>query len=114
MSEPIITVLIAAGVSVAVAWLTSSISTNSAREKLQREFALEYAAESAVRSLLSHKGWELRTFEEIKKRLGGFDDGELQRLLVRSGAVRAIRKDDGAELWGLVNRNPDLLEKCDD
>lgn len=114
MSEPVVTVLIAALVSVGVAWLTSRASLKSAREKLRREFALEYATEAAVRLLLEHESWKLRTFGEIKKRLGGFDDDQLRQILVRSGALRAIRKNDGTELWGLAGRNPDLLEKTDE
>ena len=107
------TALIAGGVSLVVALLTSWVSSNAAREKLRREFALEYAAEAAVRSLLKQKAWKLRTFDEIKKRLGGFEDDQLRQLLVRSGAVRAYRKSDNAELWGLVTSNPELIEKTD-
>ena len=49
----------------------------------------------------------------IKKRLGGFGDDELRKLLVRAGAVRAFRNKDGAELWGLASLNPELLKNED-
>jgi len=44
-------------------------------------------AEVAIRSLLRPKEWELRSFGAIKRRMGGFDDDELRRLLVRAGAL---------------------------
>jgi hypothetical protein len=44
-------------------------------------------AEVAIRSLLWPKEWELRSFGAIKRRMGGFDDDELRRLLVRAGAL---------------------------
>src|SRR5438477_5921015 len=65
----------------------------------------EFMAEQAINRLLSHHGWEKRTFEAIKSRIGGFEDDELRQLLVRSGAVKFRRRSDGAELWGLLSRN---------
>ncbi len=106
MSEVLLTVCISAGVSLAVAALT----WGAARERLRREFMLDFAAENAVKSLLKRPEWKCRTFEAIKRRLGGFDDDELRKLLVRSGAIRAFRSNDQAELWGLASRNPDLLQ----
>lgn len=43
----------------------------------------------------------------IKKRLGGFDDEELRRIMVRAGAVR-FEGSDGKELWGLISRNKEI------
>ena len=81
---------------------------------MRREFALEFASEAAVKTLLEQPEWECRTFDMIKKRLGGFDDDELRKLLVRAGAVRAFRNDERkTELWGLASRNPKLLTNED-
>jgi hypothetical protein len=44
----------------------------------------------------------------IKVHLGGFADDELRKILVRAGAVRFEAKS-GSELWGLLERNHDLL-----
>jgi hypothetical protein len=44
-------------------------------------------AEEAVKQLLSSGRWKKRYFGGIKKRVAGFEDDELRRLLVRSGAV---------------------------
>jgi len=104
------TVLIPALVSAVVAVVVALLASASDRSRLRREFALEFASESAVKTLLEQPDWKCRTFETIKKRLGGFDDDELRKLLVRAGAVRAYRDADEAELWGLASRNPELLK----
>lgn len=61
-------------------------------------------AESAVKALLENETWKKRSFDEIKKRLGGFEDDELRKILVRSGAIR-FEGADNKELWGLISRN---------
>ena len=46
------------------------------------------------------------SFLEIEKRLGGFEDNELRKILIRAGAVRF---EGDNELWGLLSRNTDDL-----
>ncbi len=70
-------------------------------------------AEEAIRALLDLEGWGKRTFKEIKRRLGGFEDDELRKLLVRAGAIRFTRRADGEELWGLRRRfEADVVRKA--
>jgi hypothetical protein len=56
--------------------------------KLMTDLRTEFMAEAAIKSLLEVPGWELRSFEAIKKRIGAFDDTHLRGLLVRSGAIQ--------------------------
>lgn len=70
----------------------------------------EHMAEKTVQYYLSHKGYTDRSFDLLRKRLGGFDDDELRRILVRAGAVRYIR-DDGSEWWQLLSRSAEAWEK---
>jgi hypothetical protein len=72
-------------------------------QRLRSEFALEFAAETAVRTLLMDERWPKRSFMIIKSHLGGFADDELRKLLVRAGAVRFTWKSQ--EYWGLLDRN---------
>jgi hypothetical protein len=76
--------------------------------KLRAELRTEFMAEQAARSLLENEKWEQRSFEEIKKRLGGFADDELRKILVRAGAVRFHGKEK-KEFWGLISRNKHAL-----
>jgi len=70
----------------------------------------EHMAERAVRHFLSHKGYTDRSFELLNNRLGGFEENELRRLLVRAGAVRYIRPD-GSEWWRLIEREGERIAK---
>jgi len=65
-------------------------------------------AEQVAKSLLESEKWEKRSFDEIKNRLGGFEDDELRKILVRAGAVK-FKASDGKELWGLISRNKKVL-----
>ena len=76
--------------------------------RLRREFALEFAAETAARALLEDERWPMRSFETIRRHLGGFENDDLRELLVRAGAVR-FTSNEGEELWGLLKRNHNKL-----
>jgi hypothetical protein len=65
-------------------------------------------AEQVAKKLLESPKWKMRSFDEIKKRLAGFDDNELRKILVRSGAVRFEGKEN-KELWGLISKNENEL-----
>jgi hypothetical protein len=78
------------------------------RERLEFEMRLEIKAEEAIRELLSIDRWKRRTFDMIRQRVGGVDDDELRRLLVRSGALR-FQGPSGVEQWGLRERNGEAL-----
>ncbi len=73
------------------------------------ELKTEYMAEQTARYYLSHKGYTDRKFETIKKGLGGFEDDELRKILVRAGAVRSYRETE--EWWTLLERMPEKIEK---
>lgn len=74
------------------------------QDKLKTELRTEFMAESAIRQLLT-EAQPKRSWEEIRKRIGGFSDEELRKLLVRSGAVRYEVRGTKKELWGLIDRN---------
>ena len=88
--------------------ITASITAFAAfhlqERKLKWELRTEFISEQAAQALLQREKWQKRSFHEIKKRLGGFGEDELRKILVRAGAVR-FEGEDGLELWGLVSRN---------
>jgi hypothetical protein len=95
-------------VSVITAFITGVITFFLQKEKVKAEFRTEFMAEQAVRKLLQSPRWRQRSFSEIRKRIGGFADDELRKILVRSGAVKFEGQDD-KELWGLIDKNPNSL-----
>ncbi len=69
----------------------------------------DFSAELVARELLGSERWKKqRSFKTIKSRLGGFEDDELRKILVRAGALRFKGQGD-SELWGLMSRNQDNL-----
>jgi len=99
---------VSAIVALLVAGITSAGAMKLQRDRLREEFRTQFMAEAALRELLLHKGWQLRTFDSLRKHIGGFEDDSLRQLLVRAGAVR-FEGPNGQELWGLRERNADRL-----
>ena len=92
-------------ISVLTALITAIATFAIHERKLRAELQTEFMAEQAVKSLHENPQWKKRSLSEIKKRLGGFDDDELRKILVRAGAVRFESKQDKEELWGLLSKN---------
>jgi len=79
--------------------------------KLKREeHKTDFMAEHTVKHFLNHKSYTDRSFETIKKHVGGFEDDELRKILVRAGAIRTYR-NDGSEWWRLLSRMDEFIEK---
>lgn len=78
------------------------------QQKIEAQFGEELSAERAARKLLECTKWKRRTFEALQYHLGGFDDDELRRILIRAGAIRF---EEDKETWGLIERNETELEK---
>lgn len=94
--------------TIITAAFTGYVTFRIQERRLKQELKTEFMAEQVANELLLDKRWAKRSFEEIKKRLGGFEDNELRKILVRAGAVR-FEKENGGELWGLISRNKDSL-----
>jgi len=94
--------------SIVIAGFTSYATYLIQERKLKAELRTEFMAEQAAKKLLESPNWNKRSFDEIKKRLAGFDDNELRKILVRSGAVR-FEGENGKELWGLISKNESSL-----
>jgi hypothetical protein len=77
---------------------------------LKEQHKTEFMAEETARHFLSHKAFTDRSFETLKQHLGGFEDDELRKILVRAGAMR-IYRDDGSEWWRLLSRMDEFIER---
>lgn len=81
----------------------------AATRRVKLENRTEFKAEETARHFLEHAGYTDRSFETLKMHLGGFEDDELRKILVRAGAIRTIRKD-GTEWWRLLDRMDEFIE----
>ena len=76
--------------------------------RIREENKTEFQAEQTALHFLSHKNYTDRSFETLKKHLGGFEDDELRKILVRAGAIRTYREDQ-SEWWRLLSRNQEYI-----
>jgi hypothetical protein len=77
---------------------------------VREQHRTEFMAEETARVFLSHKGFTDRSFDTLRMHLGGFEDDELRKILVRAGAMRVYR-DDGSEWWRLLSRMDEYIER---
>lgn len=93
-----------AGVDEKLAQLKGVIDKELAEQKDRLDNKTVFAAERVARDLMMDSKLQWRSFRIIKHHLGGFEDQELRKILVRAGAIRVL-SSSGDELWGLADRN---------
>ena len=104
MDEWIVNVLVSLVTAAATAFGMFLIQ----ERRLRTELRTEFMAEQTARMLLEDPDWKKRSLGAIQKRLGGFGDDELRKILIGAGAVRFESKKHG-EMWGLLSRNREEL-----
>jgi hypothetical protein len=107
---PAISALLGALVGGGISWLLNRQQFANQMKLAREQHRTEFMAEETARALLSHKAFIDRSFETLQRHLGGFEDNELRKILVRAGAMRVYR-DDGSEWWRLVSRQEEFIEK---
>ena len=96
-----------------IACIPAAITGFLAFKKFQHDwekYRMETMAESTAKHLLERDEWTDRRFDTIKKYLGGYQDEELRRVLVRAGAIRTYDEND-VEWWTLLERISEKMEK---
>lgn len=91
-----------------VTYFTQRAQFKNELTRIREENKTEFQAEQTVMHFLNHKSYTDRSFETLKKHLGGFDDDELRKILVRAGAIRTYR-EDGTEWWRLLSRMDEYI-----
>ncbi len=102
--------LLGAAVGGGISFLLNRQQFSNQLRILREQHKTEFMAETTARHFLSHKGFTDRSFEALQRSLGGFEDDELRRILVRAGAVRVYR-EDGSEWWRLLSRMDEFIER---
>lgn len=111
-------ILAGALIALAASLATAAFSFAADRFKSRRDFEhdinrvrADFMAENVARHLLDHEENIYRSSSMIRHYLGGYDDNELRKILVRAGAVRVISKS-GIEMWvTLENLQQNSFEK---
>jgi hypothetical protein len=102
--------LLGAAVGGGISYMLNRQQLGNQLQLLRAQHKTEFMAEDTARHFLSHKSFTDRSFETLRKTLGGFDDDELRKILVRAGAMRVYR-EDGSEWWRLVSRMDEYIEQ---
>jgi hypothetical protein len=93
----------------AVVAIVVSVATRVQVERAHRaQHGEVLSAERAVQHLLVRTKYKRRTFAALRYHIGGYDDDELRRLLIRAGAIRF---QEDVETWGLIARNEQELDE---
>jgi hypothetical protein len=113
MNDLLLTILTAFGTAAVTGLITFLIQ----ERRLSRELSnlreihkTEFMAEQTAKVFLNHKKHVDRSFSVLREHLGGFEDDELRKILVRAGAIRVIRKDSQEEMWTLLARSQEFFE----
>jgi hypothetical protein len=91
-----------------ITYFTQKAQFKNEMLRVREENKTEFQAEQTALHFLSHKIYTDRSFETLKKHLGGFEDDELRKILVRAGAIRTYREDK-SEWWRLLSRNDEYI-----
>jgi len=102
--------LLGALVGGGISYLLNRQQLRNQLEVLRTQHKTEFMAEETARHFLSHKSFTDRSFDTLRQHLGGFEDDELRKILVRAGAMRVYR-DDGSEWWRLISRMDEFIER---
>ncbi|MBD3638741.1 MAG: hypothetical protein HUJ25_15415 [Crocinitomicaceae bacterium] len=112
MTETIIISGISALVGGLISFALQYLKFKQEIRKLQLAHKTDFMAETTAIHFLSHKSYTDRSFDTLKQHLGGFDDDELRKILVRAGAIRVYRDgDDQDEWWRLLSRNEEYINR---
>ena len=95
-----------------ISYLLNRQQLKNQLEILREQNKTEFMAEITARHFLMHESFTDRSFETLQKHLGGFEENELRKILVRAGAVRVFR-EDGSEWWRLLSRTEEYIAKRD-
>ena len=102
--------LLGAAVGGGISFLLNRQQFGNQLRLLQQQHKVEFMAEETARHFLSHKSFTDRSFATLRQHLGGFEDDELRKILVRAGAMRIFR-EDGSEWWRLLSRMDEFIER---
>ena len=72
----------------------------------------EEEVKEILKDMLNHRVNIDRSFNALKRRIGGFSDEEIRKLLHEIPAIKVTRsKDDNSEWWYLKERGQERIDK---
>jgi hypothetical protein len=69
------------------------------------------AVKAILTEMLNHRSYTDRSFDALKKAVGGYSDDQIRQFLHEVGARRTTRDEDTEEWWYLASRQEERLAK---
>lgn len=84
------------------------IRTRYSHEHTEKMYKLENQGKENIKELLSemlnHRKYVDRTFDALKKRIGGYTDDEIRKILMELNAQKVSSTKSNKEMWFLTSR----------
>ena len=95
--------------------LMDLIKSRRSHKHTEKMYKLENQGEENIKDLLlemlNHRKFIDRTFVALKKRIGGYTDDEIRKLLMEIGAQKVRSTKDNKEMWYLSSRQEERNER---
>ena len=74
------------------------------KERFRSQNLAKENIKELLMEMLNHRKYTDRTFSALKKRIGGYSDHDIRKMLMEVGAQKVRGKSDGREMWYLTER----------
>jgi hypothetical protein len=101
----LIGVAVGAGITGLVNWIQQSRQFAHDREMFTLKNKSADMVKAILAEMLNHRRYVERSFEALKKSVGGYSDEAIRQFLHEIGARRTERDDGAEEWWYLTSRH---------
>ncbi len=91
-------------------WLLQTRHFNHTKEMFLLQNQSREVVKGLLVDMLTHPSFTDRSFEALRRPIGGYSDNDIRQFLHEVGA-RRTKRDDGKEWWYLVSRSTERIEK---
>lgn len=105
----LIGVVVGAGITGVVNWIQQSRQFAHDREMFTLKNKSADMVKAILAEMLNHRRYVERSFEALKKSVGGYSDEAIRQFLHEIGARRTERDDGAEEWWYLTSRQQERV-----
>ena len=107
----LIGVAVGAGITGLVNWIQQSRQFAHDREMFTLKSTSADMVKAILAEMLNHRRYVERSFEALKKSVGGYSDEAIRQFLHEIGARRTERDDGAEEWWYLTSRQQERVAR---
>ena len=95
--------------------LIDLINSRRTQEHAEKMYKIKNQGAENIKELLlemlNHRKYIDRTFDALKKRIGGYSDEEIRKFLMDVGAQKVRNNKNDVEMWYLTNRQEERIAR---